>query len=121
MIWLPTVKTGLSEVIGSWKTIEICPPRTWRISRFERPRRFRPRSRTSPDSIRPGRSTSRRMESAVTDFPQPDSPTRPSVSPSAISNDIPSTARATPSSVRKFVCRSFKSILARCTPAKSLR
>ena len=26
-IWSPTVKTGLSEVIGSWKIIEISLPR----------------------------------------------------------------------------------------------
>src|SRR3954452_18509290 len=37
-----------------------------------------------PDSIRPGRSTSRMIENAVSDLPLPDSPTRPSVSPGAI-------------------------------------
>ena len=30
------------------------------------------------------------------DLPQPDSPTRPKVLPSAISNDTPSTARSVP-------------------------
>ena len=37
--------------------------------------------------------------SAVTDFPEPDSPTTPSVSPSRIESDTPSTARTTRSSV----------------------
>ena len=31
-IWSPHVKTGLSDVIGSWKIIEIALPRTSRIS-----------------------------------------------------------------------------------------
>ena len=35
--------------------------------------------------MRPGGCTSRRIESAVTDLPLPDSPTRPSVSPRATS------------------------------------
>ncbi len=31
-IWLPTLVTGLSEVIGSWKIIETSLPRKSRIS-----------------------------------------------------------------------------------------
>ena len=46
-----------------------------------------------------------KIERAVTVLPEPDSPTRPSVSPSARSNETPSTARATPASVRKLVER----------------
>src|SRR3954447_3412880 len=42
---------------------------------------------------------------AVTDLPQPDSPTMPSVSPASTSNETPSTARTTPSGVPKCVCR----------------
>ena len=48
---------------------------------------------------------SRRIESAVTDLPQPDSPTMPSVSRGARSNDTPSTARTTPSAVKKCVAQ----------------
>ena len=33
MIWSPMVWTGLNEVIGSWKTSAISPPRIARISR----------------------------------------------------------------------------------------
>src|SRR5258708_23760503 len=52
----------------------------------------------------------RRMsDSAVTDLPQPDSPTRPSVSPAASSNDTPSTAWTTPSRVKNCVLRSLTS------------
>src|SRR4051812_10571596 len=37
-IWKPTVNTGLSEVIGSWKIMEISEPRSLQvfISRFEK-------------------------------------------------------------------------------------
>src|SRR5215217_7939301 len=78
------VKTGLSAVIGSWKMSAISPPRTDCISRSESPPRSRPLYVIRPDSIRPGGSTSRMIENAVSDLPLPDSPTRPSVSPGAI-------------------------------------
>src|SRR5205085_838500 len=45
-------------------------------------------------------------ESTVTLLPQPDSPTMPSVSPGTTSNETPSTARVTPSAVKKWVRRS---------------
>ena len=90
-IWLPMVWTGLNEVIGSWKTSAISPPR---IAAHLRGRRLaaargRPRwpcrrvgwSRIWPSTIRPGRSTIRRIERAVTLLPQPLSPTMPSVLP----------------------------------------
>ena len=95
MIWLPTVWTGLNEVIGSWKTSAISPPRIARISRAVR-RRAAPGRPSSPrpaaagrppevgsrrSTIRPGRSTMRRIERAVTLLPQPLSPTMPSVRP----------------------------------------
>ena len=42
-------------------------------------------------------------------FPDPDSPTTPSVSPEAIEKEMPSTAFTTPSSVRNWTRRSFTS------------
>ena len=45
--------------------------------------------------------------SMVTDLPQPDSPTMPSVLPGSTLNVTPSTALTTPSSVRKYVRRSL--------------
>src|SRR6266404_751581 len=56
--------------------------------------------------MRPGGDTRRRIESAVTLLPQPDSPTRPSVRPRRSVKLMPSTARATPSEVSKCVCSS---------------
>src|SRR6185503_9324256 len=43
--------------------------------------------------------------SAVTDLPQPDSPTTPSVSLLSMCRSTPSTARTVPSSVKKYVLR----------------
>ena len=58
-------------------------PRMRRISASDSSSKFRPRNRISPPTIFPGGSgTSCITESAVTLFPQPDSPTTPSVSPS---------------------------------------
>ena len=46
--------------------------------------------------MRPGGCTSRMIDSAVTDLPLPDSPTRPSVSPARISKLTSSTAGTGP-------------------------
>jgi hypothetical protein len=47
-IWRPTVSTGLSEVIGSWKIIAMSSPRSLRIAASERSSRFRPSNMTAP-------------------------------------------------------------------------
>src|SRR5580704_12340458 len=52
---------------------------------------------------------SRISDMAVTDLPQPDSPTMASVSPSSTWKETPSTARLMPSGVRKWVCRFWTS------------
>src|SRR6266850_1359484 len=58
----------------------------------------------SPCTMRPGGcGISRITLSAVTDLPEPDSPTMPSVSPLLMYRSTPSTARTTPSSVKKCV------------------
>src|SRR6266516_633770 len=101
----PTRYTGLSEVIGSWKIIAISRPRISRISYSLIRVRSWPLNMTFPPTIRPGRCR-RMMLSAVTDLPQPDSPTMPSVSPALSSNETPSTALTMPSLVEKTVCRS---------------
>src|SRR5687767_5832468 len=74
-------------------------PLTSRISRSDSARRSRPSNRTRPPVMRPGGCSRRRIEKAVTDFPLPDSPTRPSVSPGAIWKLTPSTALADPPKV----------------------
>src|SRR5882757_3678631 len=56
--------------------------------------------------MRPGGSIRPRIESPVTVLPEPDSPTMPSTSPRATSNDTPSTAFTTPARVKKWTFRS---------------
>ena len=109
--------TGLNEDIGSWKMSAISAPRIDRISApfgsswarsTTAPPRSRPSGRwkwISPSTIRPGRSTMRRIDLAVMLLPQPLSPTIPSVAPGAISKLTPSTALTVPSSCVKYVFR----------------
>jgi hypothetical protein len=53
-----------------------------------------------------GQGINRNIDIAVTDLPQPDSPTTATVSPSSTVYDTPSTAFTTPADVKKCVCRS---------------
>ncbi len=46
--WLPIDSTGFSDVIGSWKIIEISLPRSARSRRFDASRRFSPRNSACP-------------------------------------------------------------------------
>src|SRR5436190_8419973 len=102
----PTVYTGVSAVIGSWKIIAISPPRTSRISRCERRIRSRPRRSTSPSTTAFG-SRIRRITAIIeTVLPEPDSPTTPTTSPSATESERRSTARTIPFSVRNETLRS---------------
>ena len=110
VIWSPIRITGLSEVIGSWKIIEMRLPRIARICASSRPSRSVPSSITEPPTILPGGSGTRRMiESAVTLLPQPDSPTIASVSPRPTVNETSSTALNSPELVKNTVCRPFTS------------
>ncbi len=58
-----------------------------------------------PPAMRPGGSISPMIEKPVTDLPDPDSPTSPSTSPRARSNDTSATAGSTPSRVANSVRR----------------
>src|SRR5919109_5381555 len=102
----PIVSTGFRLVIGSWKIIAICRPRTRRSARWLRWRRSRPSNRAEPERTRPARGSRPSSASAVALFPQPDSPTMPSVSPAPISNEIPFTACTVPLPVQKWTRRS---------------
>src|ERR1041384_4070266 len=73
--WSPILKTGLSDVIGSWKTMAMSSPRTLRISFSDSFARSLPLKRISPPVTRPGGATRRMIDIAVTLLPQPDSPT----------------------------------------------
>src|SRR5262249_31801902 len=104
------VKAGLSEVIGSWKIIEILLPRSSRSCAAGRPRRSVPSNRTAPPAMRPGGWGTRPMMLwAVTLLPQPLSPTTPRVRPAKSVKLTPSTARNSPSSVAKCVLSSLTS------------
>ena len=121
-IWLPTVCTGLSALIGSWKIMAISRPRIDRNSSLFGSRRARsmtpeaaasvpvvpvvtvvPWKRMLPATIRPGGGMMPRMERAATDLPQPLSPTMPTMRCSGTRNDSPSTARTTPRLVKNHV------------------
>src|SRR5262249_11309960 len=98
------LSTGLSEVIGSWKIIEMSLPRTARICASSSLMRSRPSSSITPETIRPGGSgMSRITESAVMLLPQPDSPTIASVSRGRSVKERSSTALMMPSRVKKYV------------------
>src|SRR5215470_4979943 len=64
---------------------------------------------TSPSNCAFGSMMSRITDIIVTLLPEPDSPTMPRVSPSETLKETPSTARTTPSSVRKLTLRSLTS------------
>src|SRR5206468_219872 len=70
-------------------------------------RRSSPSSRTRPPTMRAaGRGTSRSTDRHVMLLPDPDSPTSPSVSPSATAKETPSTALIVPHRVTMWVRRS---------------
>src|SRR5712692_12096184 len=101
------VRAGLREVMGSWSTMAICFPLTCRISAGLFCSRSSPWNRTRPPTTRPaGSGTSRTRERQVTDFPDPDSPTRARVSPASRLKLTPSTALVIPRRVKKYVLRS---------------
>ena len=94
--------TGSSEVIGSWKIIEMALPRMRRISALGEPDELAAAQPDAAfDSARAASGTRPMMESAVTLLPQPDSPTTPRISPRVEVQLTPSTARTTPSAREK--------------------
>ena len=71
--------TGFSDVIGSWKIIDISSPRILRSWLGLAPIRSLPFHSASPLEIVVRRAFSPMMVRQVTLFPEPDSPTMPSV------------------------------------------
>src|SRR5499426_587223 len=103
----PIVRPEFSDVIGSCSTMAICLPRMRRIWAGVLASRSSPSRSTRPPKMRPaGSGTRRTSDRHVTDFPEPDSPTRASVSPASRVKLTPSTARVTPRRVKKCVRRS---------------
>ena len=95
-------------VIGSWK-MKLTPlPRTERSSRSGAPIISRPPYETLPDT-RAEAGSRETVESALTDFPEPLSPTSATVSPRSTENDTPRTAGTSRPSSRNATFRSLTS------------
>ena len=113
--------TGFSEVIGSWKIIAISAPRTRRSSSSRRADQLG--ALVVSRSPRSGRWASGSAPSASSRSPTCRSPTRPP--PPAprrprASNETPSTACTTPSSVANETCRSRRRSSSGVAPTCSL-
>ena len=107
-----TGRRGSSAAIGSWNT-------TWMSLRnCLRSARFRPPVRLPKTVIVPCAGSARlRISSSVVVLPQPDSPTRPRVSPERMSKEMPSTARTVPT--RRLKTAPTVSGKCRCTSVSS--
>ncbi len=80
-IWSPTRYIGCRHANGSWKTIAMSLPRIFRSSSGGSVSRSRPLNSTSPEITVRSRLSSPMIARFETLFPEPDSPTTPSVSP----------------------------------------
>ena len=97
VIWRPILIVGSSEVMGSWKTIAIFGPLMFCICFSLSFRMSLPSKRISPPLTMVLASGLRRMMLlAVTDLPEPDSPTMARVSPRLRSKVAPRTACTSP-------------------------
>src|SRR5829696_8021274 len=88
----PTGTTGFSDDRGSWKIIAMSRPRRSRIAFSSSPSRLVPSKLATPSTLLPRLGSRPMIASDVTDLPQPDSPTRPTVWPGRTSKLMPSTA-----------------------------
>ena len=86
------VRIGLMPARGSWKTMPALDRRSASSSPTGAPSTSRPSSRTVPPVVAP-RGCRPITERAVSDLPEPDSPTRPTVSPAATESETPSRSR----------------------------
>ena len=82
--------------MAPWKTIAMSFHRRWRISSGLRYSRSSPLRRISPEMNSALEGSRRSSERAIEVLPQPDSPTRPTASPSWTVNDTSSTAETSP-------------------------
>ena len=88
----PTGTTGFSDDSGSWKIIAMSRPRRSRMAFSSSASRLVPSKVASPSTLLPRLGSRPMIASEVTDLPQPDSPTRPTVWPGRTSKLTPSTA-----------------------------
>ena len=102
----PILMTGLRAVIGSWKTMATRLPRRPRSCRGVSFEMALSATIVSP-VIRAVFGSSPRAVVAVTDLPEPDSPTRATTSPGLTARETPLTAWTRPNSVRKLTSSSW--------------
>src|SRR4029453_9517937 len=96
------VCSGLSEVIGSWKMIEMFVPRISPLPLSAAVNSSRPRKRIWPEGCEAlGYGSNFRIDSALTDFPEPDSPTSATHSPRLTENETWSTASVLPNATER--------------------
>src|SRR3546814_17868203 len=67
--WSPTVIVGFNELIGSWNTVPIAPPRVLLSARRPAPTRSTPPSSMEPPTTWRLEGSSPTIESAVSDLP----------------------------------------------------
>src|SRR5688572_21290727 len=109
------VCSGDSADIGSWNTIEMRPPRSRRSNGSDArsaamstspPAPAGSRNRIRPRTMRPAFGSRRRIDWAITDLPDPDSPTSASTRPRRSVKSTPRTASMWPPATAKDTCRS---------------
>ena len=81
IIWVSIDITGFREVMGSWKTMAIRGPRMARSRASDSPRMSAPSKRIEPELTLAFRASSPRTAEASVVFPQPLSPTTPTMRP----------------------------------------
>ena len=118
----PQVMTGLSAVIGSWNTIDM---RVARSSRSRSGRAFAtssPSSRMLPPVTGSAWGSSPIIACAMTDLPEPDSPTRQTISPRSTLKDTLCTARrrSLPAGRATDRPRTSSTVLIRAWPSSGL-
>ena len=97
-IWSPMRCTGFNADSGSWKIIATRLPRTWLMTFLDAPTSSVPPTVAEP-SMRADFGSRLIRPRNVTDLPEPDSPTMPSISLSATSRSMPRTACTSPNMV----------------------
>ena len=109
--WRPTLCSGFRLVIGSWNTIPAVPPRTASSAPGGASSMDRPSSVTAPVQPAPGGSSCR-IDNAVSDLPDPLSPTSARVSPRSSVKLTPSTTRRGPNATDRSRTSSIRAACA---------
>ena len=89
-------RTGLSEFMLLWNTVDMSRHRSGRSADWLAVVMSLPANTMLPPAIRPGGGSSRRSALPSVVLPLPDSPSRPTNSPSWIWNETSRTARVAP-------------------------